>query len=178
MWSNYSACQPVFQLYPSSIRPIRLRKISAVDLNYDFTDKLRVPIVQNRNIFTYHRLYERLVIGVVSSFLLKNCLIRVIFVTGRNSLHYCYDVSYQCWFASEEAKIYCNNFNSSNGVVCSHLILAYTESLAIKNVVELERNGWCYFFYLYWGMLCCDWKEHRQKSLKIELVTKYDTKDA
>ena len=27
-------------------------------------------------------------------------------------------------------------------------------------------------------MLCCDWKEHRQKSLQIELATKYDTKDA
>ena len=74
----------------------------------------------------------------------------VIFMTGRNSLHYCYDVSYQCWFASEEAKIYCNNFNSSNAVVCSHLILAYTVRLAIMNAVELERNGWG-FFYLYWG---------------------------
>ena len=27
-------------------------------------------------------------------------------------------------------------------------------------------------------MLYCDWKEHRQKSLQIELVTKYDTKNA
>ena len=72
-------------------------------------------------------------------------------MTGRNSLHYCYDVSYQCWFASEEAKIYCNNFNSSNAVVCSHLILAYTVRLAIINAVELERNGWVFFFYLYWG---------------------------
>ena len=26
-------------------------------------------------------------------------------------------------------------------------------------------------------MFCCDWKEHRQKSLQIELVAKYDTKD-
>ena len=88
------------------------------------------------------------------------------FVTGRNSLHYCSDVSYQCWFASEEAKIYCNNFNSSNAVVCSHLILAYTVRLAIINAVELERNGWVFFFYLYWGMLCCDWKWHRQKACK------------
>ena len=72
-------------------------------------------------------------------------------MTGRNSLHYYYDVSYQCWFASEEAKIYCNNFNSSNAVVCSHLILAYTVRLAIMNAVELERNGCCFFFYLYWG---------------------------
>ena len=73
-------------------------------------------------------------------------------MTGRNSLHYCYDVSYQCWFASEEAKIYCNNFNSSNAVVCSHLILAYTVRLAIMNAVELEQNGCsCFFFYLYWG---------------------------
>ena len=78
-------------------------------------------------------------------------------------------------------KIYCNNFNSSNAVVCSHLILAYTVRLAIINAVELERNGWFFFWFffnLYWGMLCCDWKEHRQKSLQIELVTKYDTKDA
>ena len=64
-------------------------------------------------------------------------------MTGRNSLHYCYDVSYQCWFASEEAKIYCNNFNSSNAVVCSHLILAYSVRLPIMNAVELERNGCC-----------------------------------
>ena len=79
-----------------------------------------------------------------------------IFVTGRNSHHYCYDVSYQCWFASEEAKIYCNNFNSSNAVVCSHLIRAYTVWLAIMNAVELERHG-CMFVclfvcFLYW---CC-----------------------
>ena len=37
-------------------------------------NKLRVPIVQNKNNFTYHRLYERLVIGVVSSLLFRNCL--------------------------------------------------------------------------------------------------------
>ena len=67
-------------------------------------------------------------------------------MTGRNSLHYCYDVSYQCWFASEEAKIYCNNFNGSNAVVCSHLILAYTVRLVIINAVELERNDWFFFF--------------------------------
>ena len=103
----------------------------------------------------------------------------VIFVTGRNSHHHCYDVSYQCWFASEEAKIYCNNFNSSNAVVCSHLILAYTVRLAIMNAVELEQNGCsCFFFTFIEEMLCCDWKEHRQKSLQIELVTKYDTKNA
>ena len=71
-------------------------------------------------------------------------------MTVRNSLHYCYDVSYQCWFESEKAKIYCNNFNSSNAVVCSNLILAFTVRLAIMNAVELERNGW-FFFYLYWG---------------------------
>ena len=97
------------------------------------------------------------VIRVVSSLLFKNCCYFrksdwVIFVTGSDSLHYCYDVSYQSWFASEEAKIYCNNFNSSNAVVCSHLILAYTVRLAIMNAVELERNGCCCcFFYLYWG---------------------------
>ena len=41
--------------------------------------------------------------------------------------------------------IYCNNFNSSNAVVCSHLILAYTVWLTIMNAVELERNGWFFF---------------------------------
>ena len=64
-------------------------------------------------------------------------------------------------------------------VVCSHLILAYTVRLAIMNAVELERNGCCCFFFTFIKeMLCCDWKEHRQKSLQIELVTKYDKKDA
>ena len=67
-------------------------------------------------------------------------------MAGRNSFHYCYDVSYQCWFASEEAKIYCDNFNNSNAVVCSHLIFAYTVRLAIINAVELELNGWLFFF--------------------------------
>ena len=59
-------------------------------------------------------------------------------MTGRNSLHYCYDASYQCWFASEEARFYGNNFNSSNGVVCSHLILAYT---------VLTGTKWLVFFF-------------------------------
>ena len=63
-------------------------------------------------------------------------------------------------------------------VVCSHLILAYTVRLAIMNAVELERNGCCFFFTFIEEMLCCDWKERRQKSLQIELVTKYGTKDA
>ena len=40
----------------------------------------------------------------------------------RNNIVYCL----LCWFASEEAKIYGNNFNSSNAV-------------------ELERNGWFFF---------------------------------
>ena len=35
-------------------------------------------------------------------------------MTGRNGLHYRYDVLYQYWFALEEEKIYCNNFNSSD----------------------------------------------------------------
>ena len=74
-------------------------------------------------------------------------------------------------------KIYCNNFNSSNEVVCSHLILEYTVRLAVMNAVELERNGWFFFTFIE-EMLCCDWKEHRQKSLQIELATKDDTKDA
>ena len=86
-------------------------------------------------------------------------------MTGCSSLHYWYNVSYQCWFSSEEAKIYYNNFNSLNAVLCSHLILAYTVWLAIINAAELEQNG-LVFFYLYWGMLCWDWKEHRQKLAK------------
>ena len=97
-------------------------------------------------------------------------------MTGRNSLHYCYDVSYQCWFASEEAKIYCNNFNSSNAVVCSHLILAYTVRLAIINAAELERNG-CFSVPLLRNVVL--WlKRTSTESLQIELVTKYDTNDA
>ena len=43
-------------------------------------------------------------------------------------------------------KIYCKNFNRSNAVVCSHLILAYTVRLAVINAAELERNGWVFFF--------------------------------
>ena len=49
------------------------------------------------------------------------------------------------------------------------------------NAVELERNGWFFLgFFLTFieEILCFDWKEHRQKNLQIELVTKYDTKDA
>ena len=73
-------------------------------------------------------------------------------MTGRNSLHYCYGVSYRCWFAPEEAKT--NRwFNSSNAVVCWHLILAYTVRLAIINVVELERNS--RFFFLTLIEECC-----------------------
>ena len=41
---------------------------------------------------------------------------------------------------SEEAKNYCNNFDSLNAVVCLHLVLAYTVRLAIMNAAELERN--------------------------------------
>ena len=69
-------------------------------------------------------------------------------MTGRNSLYYWYDISYQCWFASEEAKIYCKNFNDSIAVVCSHLILASAVLLAIINAVELERNG-CFFVFFF-----------------------------
>ena len=43
-------------------------------------------------------------------------------------------------------KIYCKNFNRSNAVVFSHLILAYTVRLAVINAAELERNGWVFFF--------------------------------
>ena len=69
---------------------------------------------------------------------------------GRNSLHYCYDVSYICWFALEEEKIYCSNLNSSNAVVCLHLhvILAYTVRLALINAAELERSGWFFFTFI------------------------------
>ena len=55
----------------------------------------------------------------------------------------------------KKAKIYCNNFNSSNAVVCSNLILAFTVRLAIMNAVELERNGWFFFTFIE-DMLCCD----------------------
>ena len=49
------------------------------------------------------------------------------------------------------------------------------------NAVELERNGWFFLGFILTfieEILCFDWKEHRQKNLQIELVTKYDTKDA
>ena len=46
------------------------------------------------------------------------------------------------------SKIYCNNFNSSNEVVCSHLILAYAVRLTVMNAVELERNGWFFFTFI------------------------------
>ena len=97
----------------------------------------------------------------------------VIFVTGRNSHHHCYDVSYQCWFASEEAKIYFYNFNRSNAVVCSHLILAYTAvRLAVINAAGLERNG-CFSLPLLRDVVL--WlKRISTKSFQIELVTKYD----
>ena len=39
-----------------------------------FENKVRVPIVQKRNVFTYLRLYERLLVGVVTSFLFRNFL--------------------------------------------------------------------------------------------------------
>ena len=97
-------------------------------------------------------------------------------MSGRNSLHYCYDVRFQCSFVSEEAKIHCNNFNSSNAVVCSHQILAYTERLAIINAAELERNG-CFSLPLLRNVVL--WlKRTSTKSLQIELVTKYDTNGA
>ena len=76
-------------------------------------------------------------------------------------------------------KIYCNNFNSSNAVVCSHLILTYTVRLAIINAVELERNGWVFFFFLpLLRNVVLRVKRTSTKSLQIELVTKYDTKES
>ena len=99
-----------------------------------------------------------------------------IFVTGRNGLHYRYDVLYQYWFALEEEKIYCNNFNSSNAVICSHLILAFIVRLVKINAAELERNG-CFSLPLLRNVVL--WlKRTSTKSLQIELVTKYDTNDA
>ena len=97
-------------------------------------------------------------------------------MTGRNSLHYCHDVSYQCWFASEEAKIYCNNFNKFE---CSNLFASNSCvycRLAIINAAELERNG-CFSVPLLRNVVL--WlKRTSTESLQIELVTKYDTNDA
>ena len=97
-------------------------------------------------------------------------------MTGRNSLHYCHDVSYQCWFASEEAKIYCNNFNKFE---CSNLFASNSCvycRLAIINAAELERNG-CFSVPLLRNVVL--WlKRTSTESLQIELVTKNDTNDA
>ena len=74
--------------YTWAARDLRLpRRASGSALSADcqtldvfviFKVLFRIPqqlmIVQNRNIFTYHRLYERLVIWVVSSFFFTNCL--------------------------------------------------------------------------------------------------------
>ena len=67
-------------------------------------------------------------------------------------------------WTSEEAKIYCNNLNSSNAVVCSHLILAYTVRLAMINAAELERNG-CFSLPLLRNVVLW-WKRTSIKSLK------------
>ena len=83
----------------------------------------------------------------------------------------------ECWEEEEEAKIYRNNFNCSNAVVCLHLILTYTVRLAIINAVELERNG-SFFLLLLLRNVVLGLKRTSTKSLQIELVTKCDTKDA
>ena len=62
-------------------------------------------------------------------------------------------------------KIYCNNFNSSNAVVCSHLILAYTVRLAIINAVELERNGWFFSFFTFIEECCVVSEKNIDKKL-------------
>ena len=67
-------------------------------------------------------------------------------MTERNSLHYCYDVLYQCWFASEEARIYYNNFNRSNAVVCLYLIPTYN---------KCGRNGTIWLFFFIFIEECC-----------------------
>ena len=63
-------------------------------------------------------------------------------MTRRNSLHYCYDVSYQCWFTSEEAKIYCYNFNSSNAVLSNSCMLCTTRC----NKCGWIGTKWLFFF--------------------------------
>ena len=63
-------------------------------------------------------------------------------MTERNSLHYCYDVSYQCWFTSEEAKIYCYNFNSSNAVLSNSCVLCTTRC----NKCGRIGTKWLFFF--------------------------------
>ena len=63
-------------------------------------------------------------------------------MTRRNSLHYCYDVSYQCWFTSEEAKIYCYNFNSSNAVLSNSCVLCTTRC----NKCGRIGTKWLFFF--------------------------------
>ena len=72
------------------------------------------------------------------------------------------------------SKIYCNHLDSSNAVVCSHRTLKYTVRLAIINAVELERNG-CFFFTSI-EECCVVIEKNIDKSLQIELVTKYATK--
>ena len=63
-------------------------------------------------------------------------------MTRRNSLHYCYDVSYQCWFTSEEAKIYCYNFNSSNAVLSNSCVLCTNRC----NKCGRIGTKWLFFF--------------------------------
>ena len=41
-----------------------------------------------------------------------------------------------------------SRYDSSNAVVCSHLILAYTVWLTIINAVELEWNGCLFFLFV------------------------------
>ena len=63
-------------------------------------------------------------------------------MTRRNSLYYCYDVSYQCWFTSEEANIYCYNFNSSNAVLSNSCVLCTTRC----NKCGRIGTKWLFFF--------------------------------
>ena len=93
-------------------------------------------------------------------------------MTGRNSLHYCYDVSYQYWFSLEEAKIYCNNFSSSNALVRSHLILPYTVRLAIINAAELERNG-CFSLFFEECCVVIEKKIDKKLATRISYQTWY-----
>ena len=64
-------------------------------------------------------------------------------MTGRNGLHYRYDVLYQYWFALEEEKIYCNNFNSLNAVICSNSCFYCT---TCENKCGRIGTKWLFFF--------------------------------
>ena len=71
--------------------------------------------------------------------------------------------------------MYCYNSNSSNAVVCSYLILAYTVRLAILIFGRIGTK-WL-FFFTFIEECCVVIEENIDKNLQIELVTKYGTND-